>query len=120
MWRAHGVEKVSSLRSRRFLPRPHPLEFLLPLLLLELDQPVRHVIPVDVGDVGDRLRADAPGCDQLDVVAPHVGVEALLRRLRPEPPDPARSRVVGGEREQRLVQGIDRVAGEVLVDQLSG
>lgn len=45
------------------------------LVLLHDDQLVRHVIFVNVGDVGDRLSADVLSSNHFNVVDPDVGTE---------------------------------------------
>jgi len=88
--------------------RVSPNFFLLGLLFL--NQFVRDVVFIDVGDVGHRLFTDPfPGND-LDVIEPDVGIEPTLLSFLLKLLDTTRSCVVGRE----LIKG-----GMVLADSVS-
>lgn len=67
------------------------------------DQVVGDVVLVDVGDVGHRLCADLLGGDILHVVEPDVRIQSTLGGFLAQLRNPAGTRVVGSEGEQRLV-----------------
>src|SRR4030095_10582368 len=88
----------------------------LPLDVLALNQQIGHVILVDVADIGDRLTPDALACHAFDVVEPDVRIEPPRLRFAPQLAHAPRSRVVGGKREEYLVEIVHRLLRVVAID----
>src|SRR4249919_455544 len=88
------------------------------LLLLDLLQRERvgDVVLVDVADVLHGLASDPLGGNPLDVVEPDVRVQPALLGFTAQLTKASGPAVVGGKREQLLVQRVDRLVGKVLVD----
>src|SRR5687767_10661535 len=76
-------------------------------------QPVRDVVLVDVPDVDHRLVADATLGDELDIVEPHVRIEAFLPRFGTQAGDASRPAVIGRDREQCPVLLVEPLRVEV-------
>ena len=79
------------------------------------NEPIRDVVLVDVAHVLNRFAADALGRDPFDVAEPYVRVQAAGGGLATELTHSTGPGVVGRERQQCLVQVVNRLIFEVFV-----